>query len=142
MTTFVDTNVLTYAFDRSEPDKQAIASAHLEDLWIDRSGVLSTQVLQEFYAVATHQLKLAMTPPEARRVVELYTEWPVVIIEPALILTASAIHERHQLSFWDALVIQAARVAGADRLLTEDLQHGRVIEGVRIENPFLSTQAV
>ena len=141
MTTFVDTNVLAYAFDRTDADKQAIASAQLEALWFDRSGVLSTQILQEFYAVATHQLKLAMTPAEARQVVQLYAQWPVVVIEPALILTASTIHERHQVSFWDALVLQAAKVAGADRLLTEDLQHGRVIEGVRIENPFVSREA-
>lgn len=136
MPSFVDTNVLVYAFDRSDPTKHGIASGRLERLWADHSGVVSTQILQEFYAVATHQLKLAMTPAEAREVVQLYAAWPVIVIEPALILTASAIHERHQVSFWDALVVEAARVAGADRLLTEDLQDGRVIEGVRIENPF------
>lgn len=141
MTTFVDTNVLAYAFDRSDPDKQAVASARLEGLWLDRSGVLSTQILQEFYAVATHHLKLAMKPADARRVVQLYAEWPVVVIEPSLILTASRMQERHRLSFWDALVLEAARLAGAEELLTEDLQHGRVIDGIRIENPFITNAA-
>ena len=136
VTTFVDTNVLVYAFDREEPRKQAIAADHLERLWTERSGVVSTQILQEFYSVATSQLKLALTAPQAREVVELYAQWPVTVIQPVDILNASGIHERHQLSFWDALVLQAAIVAGADRLLTEDLHDGREIEGVRIENPF------
>jgi predicted nucleic acid-binding protein len=137
VTTFVDTNVLVYVFDRADPGKQAIAADQLERLWAEHSGVLSTQILQEFYSVATNRLKLAMTPAEARQVVELYAEWPVTVIEPADILNASAIQERLQLSFWDALVLQSAIVAGADRLLTEDLQDGLEVEGVRIENPFL-----
>ena len=136
MTTFVDTNVLVYAFDRTVPEKQGMAAGVLERLWAERTGVLSTQILQEFYAVATNKLKLAMTPAEAREIVELYGEWPVVVIQPADILNASGIHERHQLSFWDALVVEAARVGGAKRILTEDLQSGRMIEGILIENPF------
>ena len=77
-----------------------------------------------------------MSHGEAREVVSLYTAWPVVLIEPSLILTASRLVERHKLSFWDALMVEAARTAGASRLLTEDLNHGQVIEGVRIESPF------
>jgi predicted nucleic acid-binding protein len=134
--TFVDTNVLVYAYDASETGKQPVAQAALEQLWSDRSGALSTQILQEFYAVATRKMKPAMSPGEAREIVELYSAWPVVLIEPSLILTASLLQEQQQLSFWDALVVEAARVAGAVRLLTEDLQDGRDIEGVRIENPF------
>lgn len=138
MTTFVDTNVLVYAFDRTDPRKQAIAAEHLERLWTERTGVLSTQILQEFYSVATARMKLAMTPAEAREVAELYAEWPVTVIEPRDILNASGLHERHKLSFWDALVLQAAIVAGADRLLTEDLQDGLEVQGVRVQNPFLA----
>jgi predicted nucleic acid-binding protein len=125
--TFVDTNVLVYAHDASETVKQPIARAALDRLWDARSGTLSTQVLQEFYNVATRKLAPPMTRAEAREIVEL---------DPALILSASRIEEEHQLSFWDALVVEAARVAGAERLLTEDMQDGRVIEGVSIENPF------
>lgn len=135
-TAFVDTNVLVYAHDASEPAKQALAQAALGHLWSGRNGALSTQVLQEFYSVATGKLKPAMSPAEAREIVELYSAWPVVLIEPSLILTASKLQEQHQLSFWDALIVEAARVAGAVRLLTEDLNDGQEIQGVRIENPF------
>jgi predicted nucleic acid-binding protein len=77
-----------------------------------------------------------MSRRAAREIVALYGTWPLVHVDLALILTASQLEERHKLSFWDALVIEAARVAGALRLVTEDLQDGRRIGGVRIENPF------
>jgi predicted nucleic acid-binding protein len=141
LTTFVDTNVLVYAHDASEQAKQPIARTLLNHLWDDRRGVISTQVLQEFYTVATRKLASPITRAEAREIVELYSAWPVVIIDPGLILTASRVEEEHQLSFWDSLVVEAARVAGAERLVTEDLQHGLVIDGVRIENPFLAASS-
>jgi len=133
---FVDTNVLVYAHDASDAAKQPVARGVLEALWTSGEGVLSTQVLQEFYAVATRKLDPPMTPAEAREVVSLYSTWPVVLLEPSLILTASRLQEHHQLSFWDALIVEAARAIGAGRLITEDLSDGQVIEGVRIENPF------
>lgn len=134
--TFVDTNVLVYAHDRSDARKQAVAQGILERLWADRTGSLSTQVLQELYVVVTNAQKTAMSPADARGLVESYAAWPVVVIEPTLILAASHLAESRQLSFWDALVIEAARVAGADRLLTEDLQDGQMFDPVRVENPF------
>jgi predicted nucleic acid-binding protein len=134
--TFVDTNVLAYAHDRSETDKQPVAQARLEVLWRDRTGALSTQVLQELYVVATRKLEQPMQRSTARSIVALYAEWPVVRIDVPLILAASALEGRHSLSFWDALIVEAARRAGATRLLTEDLQDGREIAGVRITNPF------
>jgi len=134
--TFVDTNVLVYAHDRSEPGKQGIAQAMLDTLWRDRAGVLSTQVLQEFYVVATRKFGPPMPRGRAREVVALYAEWPVVQTDVLLVLAASELEDRHTLSFWDALIVEAARRAGATRLLTEDLQHGRRIGGLSIENPF------
>ena len=134
--TFVDTNVLAYAHDRSETRKQPVAQAQLEELWRERTGVLSTQVLQELYVVATRKLATPMPRTTARKIVALYAEWPVVQIDVPLILAASDLEERHTLSFWDTLVVEAARRAGATRLLTEDLQAGRRIAGVRVENPF------
>jgi len=134
--TFVDTNVLAYAHDKSETRKQPIAGALLEALWTSRTGFLSTQVLQEFYVVATRKFDPPMSRDAAREVVALYGTWPVVQVDVAIILTASQLEERNKLSFWDALVIQAARVGGAAVLVTEDLQHGRRIGGVRIEDPF------
>jgi predicted nucleic acid-binding protein len=133
---FIDTNVLLYAHDGSETAKQPIARNLLDALWQDRTGALSSQVLQEFYAVATRKFEHPLARDEAREIVELYSAWPVVVIDPTLILAATRIEEEHQLSFWDALIVEAARIAGAERLLTEDLQDGRVIGGVRIENPF------
>jgi predicted nucleic acid-binding protein len=134
--TFVDTNVLAYAHDRSESRKQPVAQARLEELWRERTGVLSTQVLQELYVVATRKLATPMPRTTARRIVAVYAEWPVVQVDVPLILAASDLEERHTLSFWDAVVVEAARRAGATRLLTEDLQAGRRIAGVRVENPF------
>jgi predicted nucleic acid-binding protein len=139
-TTFVDTNVLVYAHDATEAARQPIARVLLDALWAEHSGVLSTQILQEFYNTTTRKLTLPMTRAEAREIVDLYSAWPVVVIDPVMILTASRLEEEHQLSFWDALVIEAARVAGAQSLLTEDMQDGGVIEGVRIENPFVAAE--
>ena len=136
--TFVDTNVLIYAHDSSHPGKQAVAQEILKRLWTDGTGTLSTQVLQEVYVVATKKQKLAMSHQEARDLVEAYSAWPTVMVEPALILTASRLAEEHQLSFWDALIVEAARVAGAATLMTEDLQHGRTFDGVQVENPFIA----
>jgi len=133
--TFVDSNVLAYAHDRSERRKQAIAQAILAALWRDRAGLLSTQVLQEFHVVATRRFDPPMPGGRARQIVALYAEWPVVQIDVLLVLAASELEERHTL-FWDALIVEAARRSGATRLLTEDLQPGRRIGGVSIENPF------
>lgn len=133
---FVDTNVLVYAHDRAEVAKQPIAQALLEELWASRSGALSTQVLQEFYAVATRKFDPPLSRRAAREIVALYGTWSLVEVDLPLILAASELEERHRLSFWDALVVEAARRSGATRLVTEDLQNGRTISGVRIENPF------
>jgi predicted nucleic acid-binding protein len=132
----VDANILLYAIDASEADKQAIALETLDGLWSKRTGTLSTQVLQEFYSVATRKLSPPVSRDDARKVLAAHAAWPVVLVDTTMILAATRIEEEHQLSFWDALILEAARVAGAEHLLTEDLQHGRVIEGVRIVNPF------
>ena len=134
--TFVDTNLLACAHDPSEARKQPIAQALLEALWQDRGGVLSTQVLQELYVVTTRKFNPPMQRPAARELVALYAQWPVVQVDVPLILAASSLEARHTLSFWDALIVEAARRSGATRLLTEDLQSGRRIGGVQIENPF------
>ena len=134
--TFVDTNILVYAHDRSEPRKQPLAHALLEGLWDSGTGALSTQVLQEFYSVATRKLNPPMSRDLARRIVALYSTWRVVGVDVPLIISASQLEEAHSLSFWDALVVAAAGRAGAARLVTEDLQDGREIAGVRVEDPF------
>jgi len=132
-----DTNVLAYAHDLSDSRRRPIAAQLLDDLWRNREGVLSTQVLTEFYAAVTRKFDPAMPRREARALVDAYAAWPVVQVDPTLIVAASALDEQHTLSFWDALIIEAARRAGANRLVSEDLQHGRRIAGLVISNPFL-----
>lgn len=139
MKTFIDTNVLVYAHDTDAGDRHATAKALLADLWDSRTGSLSTQVLQEFYAVVTRKFKPAMSLQKARAVVAAYGEWCDVPTQPQLIIAASRLEEEHTLSFWDALIVQAAIWADADRLVSEDLQHGRRFGVLTIENPFRST---
>lgn len=136
--TFVDTNVLVYAVDTAETRRVA-ARERLDALWASRSGVLSTQVLQEFYVVSTRKLAKPLSRRSGREIVDAFRAWPTVTVDINVILAASQLEERHRLSFWDALIIEAARVAGATTLLTEDLQHGSRVAGVRIEDPFRNT---
>lgn len=136
MKTFVDTNVLVYAHDTDAGTRHATAKALLAELWDSRDGTLSTQVLQEFYAVATRKFKPPMPRAKARAIVAAYGEWCDVATEPQLIVAASRLEEKHTLSFWDSLIVQAAIHAGADRLVSEDLQGGRRFGALTIENPF------
>ena len=137
--TFVDTNVLLYAEDGREPDRRDLAAGVLADLWTSGRGVLSTQVLQEFYDNATR--KLRMPPEPARRIVAQYAEWPVVETTAQLIVSASVLHERHSFAFWDAMIVEAALLSNATTLLSEDLQHGRRIGGLTVANPFRTSQS-
>ena len=136
MRTFIDTNVLVYAHDTDAGDRHATAKVLLAELWDDRSGALSTQVLQEFYAVVTRKFKPAMTRPKARAIVAAYAEWCAVAAEPQFIVSASRLEEEHTLAFWEALIVQAAIQAGAERLISGDLQDGRRLGALAIENPF------
>lgn len=134
--TFVDTNVLAYAHDSSEAVRQPVAAELLQSLWVNGSGLVSTQVLAEFYVVATRKFSPPLARREVRSIVDAYAAWTVVQVDPTLIVSASVLEERHQLSFWDALIIEAARRGGAARVVSEDLQHGQRIGGVLVENPF------
>ena len=131
---FVDTNVIVYADDLDAGAKRERAQEVLHQLYVDGNGVVSTQVLQEFFVAATR--KLGVAPEIARRKADLLARLDVVTIEPSLILDAIDLHRLHSLSFWDALIVQAAAASGCRRLLTDALQSGRSIAGVQIENPF------
>ena len=137
-TCFIDTNVLVYAHDQYEQDRRPVAQQILERLWRNREGAVSTQVLQEFYVVATRKFTPPMSRRAARDLVGAYGEWQLVRPDAAMVIAASLLEERFSISFWDALIVEAARRAGARRLLTEDLQHGQSLAGVRVENPFSS----
>jgi predicted nucleic acid-binding protein len=138
---FVDTNVLVYAHDASETIRQPVAQTLLAELWRNRVGALSTQVLQEFYVVATRKFEPPMPRRQARQLVDAYSHWQLIHVDVPLIISASLLEERHSLSFWDALIVEAARRARATRLLTEDLQAGRRIDKMLIDNPFASLGA-
>jgi predicted nucleic acid-binding protein len=132
---FVDTNVLIYAHDADAGPKHETARSVLRDLWDSRAGVLSTQVLQEFYVNVTRKIATPLSKPSARAVVDSYTAW-CVSTTPGDISAAFRIEDEAGIGFWDALIVAAARGAGAARILSEDLNPGQVIAGVCIENPF------
>jgi predicted nucleic acid-binding protein len=133
----VDTNVLVYAEDRGHTDKHRLARAWLRDLWVRRCGRISTQVLNEFYSIATRKLKPAMPPGDARAEVRRYQRWNPWVCDHATVENAWAIESRFRLNWWDALIVAAAQQQGCTLLLTEDLQHDQQIDGVRIVNPFI-----
>ena len=133
--TFLDSNVLLYTDDRANPDKQRRAIQVLAELKRTRSGVVSLQVLQEYFTVVTR--KFGVSDDDARSKVELFAAFEVVQPGPDDIFAAIDLHRLRRLSYWDALVVHTARRAGCQILLSEDLQHGQVIDGVRIVNPFL-----
>jgi len=136
MKTFIDANVLVYAHDTDAGARHTEAKALLADLWDSRSGTLSTQVLQEFYAVVTRKFKPPMPRARARAIVAAYGEWCEIATEPQLIVAASRLEEEHTLSFWDSLIVQAAIHSGAERLVSEHLQDGRRFGTLAIGNPF------
>jgi predicted nucleic acid-binding protein len=134
--TFVDTNVLIYAHDVDAGGKHAIAKAVLRELWVDRTGILSTQVLQEFYVNATRKIPTPLPKPAARSVVGTYAAWCVDSISTADVAAAFQIEDDAKINFWDALIVAVATRSGARRILSEDLNPGQAIAGVTIQNPF------
>jgi predicted nucleic acid-binding protein len=134
---FVDTNILIYAYDLASGVKRKRAVEAVKALWETGNGVLSTQVLQEFYVNVTRKIGHPITPDKARSILATYLAWPVEMIRPDSVLTASEIQQRHKISFWDAMIVVAAIQSGAMKILSEDLNHGQLIEGVLIENPFV-----
>jgi predicted nucleic acid-binding protein len=131
---FFDTNVLVYADDKAAPAKQRRAVDLIAEHRRAGTGVVSLQVLQEYFVTVTR--KLHVDPRIARRKVELLAEFDVAAPEVADILAAIDLHRLHGFSFWDALILRAAQQAGCSVLLSEDLQEAREIDGIRVVNPF------
>ena len=134
---FVDTNVLLYAVDDTDLDKQRRCRDWLTVCWQRRCGRMSTQVLNEFYANARKRFASAISAGDARAEVRRYQRWKPWVIDHATIETAWAAESRYQLNYWDALMVAAAQHMGCTLLLTEDLQHDQAIDQLRIVNPFL-----
>ena len=136
-TVFVDTNVLLYAVDPRQPDKQSRAQAWLQHCWQRDCGRISTQVLHELFA-NLRRVAPALAVEDARRLVREYRAWTPWIVDDETVDTAWQLQDRHAFSYWDALMVAAALQQGCRCLLTEDLQHGQAIDTLRIVNPFLT----
>lgn len=136
---FIDTNVLVYTDDADSPQKCRRAVALVEEAMRDSTGVISTQVLQEYFVTVTR--KLGIDAATAKHRTKLLFRLDVVQISPDDVLDAVDLHRLHALSFWDSLILHAARKAACSVLLTEDMNHGQVIDGVRICDPFAGADA-
>lgn len=141
MRAFLDTNILVYLFDTSAPAKQRRAQALFEELALTGQALLSTQVLQEFYVTVTQKLAEPVELDAAYQAVRDLATLPLVQVDPQLVLAGIQRSQRDRLSFWDALIVQAAIEGGAEVLITEDLQHGRKFDGLVVQNPFRSMRA-
>lgn len=141
MTVFVDANVLVYARDASQPAKQQTAADWIDHLWRTGDGRLSTQVLSEFYVTVTRKLDPGMAVADARADVRDLLAWRPVPITGELVADAWLVQDRFQFAYWDALIVAAAREAGCDRLLTEDLQEGQDLDGLSVVDPFRTPPA-
>ncbi len=133
--TFVDSNILIYAHDADAKSKHETAKAVVAELWSKRTGVLSMQVLQEFYVNVTRKIAIPLSKSIARTVVNSYVIW-CAETTPAEISLAFQIEDESRIGFWDALIVASAVKCGASRILSEDLHAGQMIAGVRVENPF------
>jgi predicted nucleic acid-binding protein len=132
MATFVDTNVLVYARDTSEPDKQPRAAVWMAHLWQAEAGRTSVQVLNEYYVTVTRKL----SPGLDRAIARDLTAWRPGAVDHATVETAWGLEDRFSLSWWDSLIVASAIGLGCDRLLTEDLADGQIFDGVVVVNPF------
>ena len=135
-TTFVDTNILIYAHDVDQKEKHPIARMLVTELLKTRRGVLSPQVLQEFYVNVTRKIAKPLSKRAAREIVEDFRVW-CIDTTAAEVATAFRIEDEARISFWDALICASALKAGAEVILSEDMNAGQKVAGIRIENPFL-----
>jgi predicted nucleic acid-binding protein len=133
---FVDTNILVYGRDASKPDKQNRAAEWIAHLWETGTGRLSVQVLAEYYAVVTGKLKPGMEAALAREDVEDLFSWRPLPMTPDLIAEAWSIQDLFHLSWWDSLIVSAAKILQSTYLLSEDFQHLQDLQGIRVINPF------
>lgn len=133
---FFDTNILIYMHDDRAAHKRDVALKLFRRHLYAETLVLSTQVLQEFYVTASRRIE-NLKSGQAAAITAQYARLNILTISPAHVLQAIDVQSRHQLSFWDSLILASAKAAGARLLLSADLAHGRVYDGVRVENPFV-----
>jgi predicted nucleic acid-binding protein len=138
-TVFVDSNILVYSRDSSEPEKQKQAMAWMSELWATRKGRLSFQVLQEFYVTVTLKLKPGLDHAAARQDVRSLMSWRPIVTDSGVVEGAWVIQDRYRISWWDALIVAAAEVADCRFLLSEDLDEGQHMGNLLVVNPFKSS---
>jgi predicted nucleic acid-binding protein len=134
---FVDTNILIYAHDRSTGIKHERARQLIEQLWMSGAGVLSTQVVQELCVNLRRKLAHPLPVEEVRRLIQDYLSWEIVVNTPGAVIQALDIEARYRISFWDALILQAAEQSGASVLYSEDLAAEQSYGSVEVVNPLL-----
>ncbi len=134
---FLDTNIIVYAFDTSAGKKREKAADIIASLWDSGLGLISTQVLQEFFVTITTKLPKPLEAGSAREIINDFLKWDVVINDGDIILEAIEIQTEYGYSFWDSMIITAAIKGGADLLYTEDLTDGQKIKGVSVINPLM-----
>jgi len=133
---FVDSNILMYAHDATTGPKHERAKALVEELWRDRTGVVSTQVLQELSVNLRKKVRRPLDAKATRDLVADYLTWQVIVNGGESILEAIDLELRYQISFWDALVVHAAQTSGVEILYSEDLSDGQMYGSVRVVDPF------
>jgi predicted nucleic acid-binding protein len=133
---FVDTNVLLYAYDTAAGQRHDDAAHLVDRLWSERSGAISVQVLQEFFVNSTRKVAAPLTPEAAVDRLRSLSRWRVHSPLADDVVSAASLSHRHQLSFWDAMIVRSAAELHCEILWSEDLNDGQVIEGVRVRNPF------
>jgi predicted nucleic acid-binding protein len=133
---FIDTNILIYAYDVTAGKKHQISKNILEDLWYSGLGIISTQVLQEFYVNVVQKIPKPIDIQQAKEIIRDLLKWQVIVNTSDAIIEAIDISLKYGFSFWDSLIIEAAITSGAAVLMSEDLQHGQSIDELTIKNPF------
>ena len=133
---FVDTNVLVYAHDLSAGAKHERARALVEELWATREGCLSVQIMQEFFVTVTRKLPRPLGAASAKDILADLSRWHVHVPAADDVLGAIGLHQRAGLSFWDSMMVRSAVEMGCQIIYSEDLNHGQLYDGARVENPF------
>jgi predicted nucleic acid-binding protein len=133
---FFDTNVLLYQYDASDPRKKSIADALIKRSLVRGEFLISTQVMTEFYNVASRRYTRQFSAPHLRQLMLELADCEPITLNPQMIVDAVLIHQTHSVSWWDSTIVSAALHAGAETLYSEDLQHGRDFDGLEIQNPF------
>jgi len=134
---FLDTNILIYAFDTSTGEKYQKASTLLEELWVEENGCISIQVLQEFYVNVTSKALQALEPVQAATIIRDLSNWKVHRPVTEDVLAAISIQQKYQISFWDAMIVRSAKESNCKILYSEDLSNGQTYDGVKVTNPLL-----